>query len=216
MTRAKPSRSLKCPHCGHVGPGVQTSPRKPPRCSQCWKPITRKPLKRDRGERVWDTGRRMLWYWVERFDGPTLTLVLPFPISANVCWRNYRGMMVLSKDGRAYRKVIGEIIRRQGSVPAFGDARLKVHIMFFRGDNHKYDLRNFDKALLDALQVAGVFQDDSQIDDSHFVRGPVRRGNGCCVVQIREIKPEVQHGNESKRKKTGEEKETAGPVTHGS
>ena len=45
------------------------------------------------------------------------------------------------------------------------------------------DLANFEKAPVDALVFAGVFADDSQIDDLRLVRGSVEKP-GRVVVRL--------------------------------
>jgi crossover junction endodeoxyribonuclease RusA len=43
-------------------------------------------------------------------------------------------------------------------------------------------LDNLGKALLDALAAAGVYEDDSQIDDFRIIRCPVVSGGKVLVV----------------------------------
>ena len=45
------------------------------------------------------------------------------------------------------------------------DCRLKVDILVFPPDNRRRDLDNVLKAILDSLEDAKVFKDDSLIDD---------------------------------------------------
>jgi len=45
------------------------------------------------------------------------------------------------------------------------DCRLKVDILVFPPDNRRRDLDNVLKAVLDSLEDAKVFKDDSLIDD---------------------------------------------------
>jgi len=52
-------------------------------------------------------------------------------------------------------------------------------------DRRRRDLDNAMKALLDSLEHAGVYDDDSQIDDLRIVRGGIVPG-GACVIEIRE------------------------------
>ena len=57
-----------------------------------------------------------------------------------------------------------------------------MFISLFPPDRRKRDLDNVLKALLDALQHAGCYDDDSQLDDIRIVRCEVRKGGSCVVV----------------------------------
>lgn len=54
-------------------------------------------------------------------------------------------------------------------------------------DKRKRDLDNVAKATLDALQHAGLYDDDSQIDELRIVRGNKVDG-GLLFVNLEEIK----------------------------
>ena len=49
-------------------------------------------------------------------------------------------------------------------------------------DRRRRDIDNVGKALLDALQHAGCFDDDEQIDVLHIERRTVIKGGACRVV----------------------------------
>jgi len=55
-------------------------------------------------------------------------------------------------------------------------------VELFPPDRRKRDVDNILKALLDALTHAGVYEDDSFIDDLRVVRGAVIKGGYCRVV----------------------------------
>ena len=100
-----------------------------------------------------------------------LVIRLPWPPSLNRCWRNVKGRMLLSREGRKYRKVVGMLIPSQlGDNFVQLSGRLKVFIRAVPPDRRRRDLDNLLKAPLDALQCAGVFADDEQIDDLRIVR----------------------------------------------
>ena len=80
--------------------------------------------------------------------------------------------------------------------PGLGKAKLEVHIQAFPPDNRKRDLDNIQKVLLDALQDAGLFEDDGQIDYLSILRGPKFSG-GLIQVQI----AEKSNGNQDGEKK---------------
>lgn len=109
------------------------------------------------------------------------TLQLPLPPSMNTYWRNFRGRMVLSKAGRDYKLAVQEYVA-SNNLPKFGSARLMGIITIFPRCRRKSDLDNRIKAGLDALQDAGVFDDDSQFDLLVIARGKIKPGGGCNVV----------------------------------
>lgn len=96
------------------------------------------------------------------------TLTLPFPPTVNTYWRQFRGRAILSAKGRAYRDAaaLAAAGRRRGKIMG----RLLVMIEVYPPDKRRRDLDNLPKGVLDALCKAGVYDDDSQIDDLRIVR----------------------------------------------
>ena len=92
-----------------------------------------------------------------------MKITLPWPPSVNTYWRNVGGKVLISKKGRAYRKLIAEMVLVDGYCP-LGDARLGIHMAACPPDRRKRDLDNLPKAVFDSLQHAGLFDDDEQID----------------------------------------------------
>jgi crossover junction endodeoxyribonuclease RusA len=60
---------------------------------------------------------------------------------------------------------------------------LAVHITACPPDNRRRDLDNLLKATLDAMQHAGLYDDDSQIDSLKITRGPVEKP-GCLRITL--------------------------------
>ena len=110
---------------------------------------------------------------------------VPFPPSMNTMWRNFRGRTVLSKAGRAFREEVQNIVIDK-NIPSFGDKKLKVMMILRPRDKRKTDIDNRIKCVLDALQDAGVFDDDFQVDELSIVRGKPIKG-GAIRVLIEEI-----------------------------
>jgi len=90
-----------------------------------------------------------------------LTLSLPFPPSINHYFSYYQGRPVLSKEARAYRHLVRRMASAKGVKPLMGP--LAVRIEVHPPDNRRRDADNVQKSVLDALQHAGVFWDDSQV-----------------------------------------------------
>ena len=116
-------------------------------------------------------------------------LILPYPPTVNTYWRMVtikgRGRVLISKRGRAYRQEVGLIVMAN-RLERFGYAKLKVRIDACPPDNRRRDLDNLPKAVLDALQKAGVYSDDSNIDDLRIVRGSTVKP-GHILVDIEAI-----------------------------
>ena len=108
---------------------------------------------------------------------------LPWPPSNNVYWRRYGHVVTIGPDGKAYRKAAHAFFAANPDVK-FGDARLAVHMRLHAPTNRRYDLSNYWKCIEDSLVHAGVFDDDSQIDEHHAERGMVMPGHGQAVVTI--------------------------------
>jgi len=86
---------------------------------------------------------------------------LPYPPSANHYYRRVGPKTIISREGRRYRhKVIAALA---GLGVRMMDGPLEVHMDLFPPDRRRRDIDNAQKALLDALQHAGAYRDDSQI-----------------------------------------------------
>lgn len=96
------------------------------------------------------------------FNGITLTM--PWPPSVNKYWRTFQGRMIISAEGRSYRKAVADQVLIQRGAKHY-TGRLRVQIEAFRPDNRRRDLDNLLKAVLDGCTHAGVWEDDSNIVD---------------------------------------------------
>lgn len=91
-------------------------------------------------------------------------LTLPWPPSMNRCWRTFQGRMIISAEGRAYRKAVADQVLIQRGAKHYA-GKMKVEIEAFRPDKRRRDLDNLLKAVLDGCTHAGVWEDDSNIVD---------------------------------------------------
>lgn len=108
---------------------------------------------------------------------------LPWPPSVNRLWRSVGGRTLLSREGRRYRREVMARLAAARARPMVG--RLSVSLWLHPPDRRRRDIDNPQKALLDAMQDAGLFEDDSQIDERHTRRMAVVPG-GCVIVEIAE------------------------------
>ena len=95
-----------------------------------------------------------------------INITLPWPPSVNRYWRTFRGRMIISAEGRAYRKAVAEQVLLQGAAKNIQE-KMIVEIEAFRPDNRRRDLDNLLKAALDGCTHAGVWEDDSKIGRAH-------------------------------------------------
>lgn len=110
-----------------------------------------------------------------------LVFELPYPPSVNHYWRRVGFRTLISRGGRRYRKDVVALLAAGRAAPLRGRLELVVHV--FPPDRRRRDLDNLQKAMCDALQHAGVYADDSQIDRIDVRRGTVVPG-GKVIVEI--------------------------------
>lgn len=117
-------------------------------------------------------------------------LTLPWPPSANHYWRNIvigrSARTVISKPGREYKDDVAEIVRAEAADKKLS-CRLSVVIEAFPPDRRRRDLDNLNKSLLDAMEGAGVYENDSLIDDLRLIRREVVGKPGRVEVSISEL-----------------------------
>lgn len=114
-----------------------------------------------------------------------MILDLPYPPSVNTYWRANGKRRFISKEGVLFKTAVHAICIRD-KVTSFGDKRLNVYINIHPRSKRKFDLDNCLKAILDAMMSAGVYDDDSQIDQLSINRADQIVG-GKSVVVINEI-----------------------------
>jgi crossover junction endodeoxyribonuclease RusA len=114
-----------------------------------------------------------------------IVLTLPFPPSVNGYWRNINGRTLISAKGRAYKKAVARLAQWNYAAKQL-ESRLEVLVILHPPDRRKRDIDNSMKALLDSMQAAGVYLDDSQIDRLAIERGEIKKG-GAVIVTIKEI-----------------------------
>lgn len=111
----------------------------------------------------------------------TVSFTLPYPPSVNHYWKPFNGRMVIGKAGRDYRNAALATLCAQNVPRESLGGRLKVEMVIYNPDRRRRDLDNIQKALLDALVVGKVIDDDGNIDELHIVRGPVTPGGSVTV-----------------------------------
>ena len=113
-----------------------------------------------------------------------ITLKLPYPPSVNHYWGQVGSRKFLGKKGKEFREAvyICALNARKGTL----NARLEVKVYLYPPDKRKRDIDNVLKGLLDALEHAHVYENDSQIDRLCVTRMDVVDG-GYCEVTIAQL-----------------------------
>lgn len=112
-----------------------------------------------------------------------IALTLPWPPSVNRIWRQWKGRTLLSRDGRQYRQDVALVVM-QARAQGFGRRDVKVTAVAYLPDKRRRDLDNLAKAVCDGLQAARVFEDDAQIIESHWRKGPVDRARPRIEIVV--------------------------------
>ena len=93
-----------------------------------------------------------------------MNLRLPYPPSVNNYLMHTPRGTFRTKAANAYRSVVAGLVVQELHMQPMLSGRLAVSIELTMPDRRKRDIDNAQKCLLDSLQAAGVFRDDSQID----------------------------------------------------
>ncbi len=107
----------------------------------------------------------------------TIRIDLPWPPSVNRYWRHTKqGNTFVTKEGKAYRDEAGWLARRAMTGRRAFACLVALHLEAYPPDFRARDLDNTLKAMLDALERAGVYDNDYQVADLRIVRREVRPG----------------------------------------
>lgn len=109
-------------------------------------------------------------------------LELPWPPSINTYWRRNGARYFISSKGMNFRKEVILLAINYREKFSKND-RLKVTIEAYPPDKRRRDLDNIFKGIFDSLQHAGVYDDDSQIDDIHIIRMPSLESKVSIIIQ---------------------------------
>jgi crossover junction endodeoxyribonuclease RusA len=111
-----------------------------------------------------------------------IRLTLPWPPSINRYWRHVfrgknAGQIYITAEGKAFRAAVAQIVMLKRARLKNAGRACRVEIVAYPPDRRKRDIDNLQKATLDALTYAGVWHDDSQVDDLRIKRARDAQGN---------------------------------------
>lgn len=110
-----------------------------------------------------------------------IRLILPFPPSVNRYWRHVGRRTLISREGRQFRERVCTALARRGLQALSCD--LAVAVQLYPPDRRRRDADNYFKAALDALEHAGIYENDSQIAHLEVDKNDPEPG-GRTVVEI--------------------------------
>ncbi len=122
---------------------------------------------------------------------PVMTFRLLLPPTVNTYYRHVGPKVLISAKGRQYRGYVVDAIREIGERMQPG--RYSVSVVMMPPDRRRRDLDNLAKSLWDSLTHAGVWDDDSLVDDMRIVRGGID-SVGRVAVTIRVIDSAILAG----------------------
>ena len=114
-------------------------------------------------------------------ENPTIFISDVCPPSANTYYRNFRGRMVLSKQGRDFKKAMQERCSKLRLGKIKGQVRVGIDIRF--KDKRRRDLDNHFKAIFDAFKNV-LFDDDVEVGEIHSTRTFGCKENSGFTMEI--------------------------------
>ena len=126
---------------------------------------------------------------MQKYNMTEITLSLPLPPTINHYWGFSGHRRFLTLQAREFKFLVAYKVSQQKI--RFGDSRLCFTVTLNFKDKRRQDISNRIKALEDALVQAGLFDDDSQIDEEHIYRGEIIR-EGKALVKISVIKNKTE------------------------
>jgi len=121
-------------------------------------------------------------------------LHLPYPPSINNYWIARGNTRFVSKRGRDFKLAVQEYVAAH-QLQSFGGGAVTVDIVLRPRDARLMDIDNCIKPILDALQDAGLFDNDRQVHQVSITRGLVKKGGGGCIVVVENASPSAMEGS---------------------
>ena len=100
----------------------------------------------------------------------------------------------MSDEGRAYKQAVATTLLNSTLLNSTCNhfTSVRVEIDIHAKNNVRRDLDNFPKGIFDALTFAGVWKDDSIVDEMEIIRGYNDKKNPHIVVRIFDISTDLQ------------------------
>lgn len=120
-----------------------------------------------------------------------IKIELPYPISTNRYWRNYKGRTVLSREAKAYKQEIAYLMKQKGVKPTSKNVRLIIEVVPKQNKDGSaskvlIDLDNALKVLIDALQFV-AYENDKQVKEIRAFYSDKSSAYGAVLVSVEEM-----------------------------
>jgi crossover junction endodeoxyribonuclease RusA len=112
-----------------------------------------------------------------------ITLYLPYPPSINNYWIASGHRRFISQRGRDFKAAVSSYVIEQ-NIPKLGTIQVNIDIILRPRSKKLMDIDNCIKPILDAIQDAGVIDDDVQVAQVSIERGLIQKGGGCVVMIV--------------------------------
>jgi len=112
-----------------------------------------------------------------------ITLYLPYPPSINNYWIASGHRRFISQRGRDFKASVSSYVIEQ-NIPKLGTIQVNIDIILRPRSKKLMDIDNCIKPILDAIQDAGVIDDDVQVTKVSIERGLIQKGGGCVVMIV--------------------------------
>lgn len=116
------------------------------------------------------------------------------PTVNNYYVKTQRGLFISAKGKKFRDTLIKDVLEQLAGMEAI-DYKIRVEIVAWPPDKRIRDLDNIKKPLFDAMTHAGVWVDDSQIDQDFTYRGEPVFG-GALYIKVSEAGPLIPKGME--------------------
>lgn len=115
--------------------------------------------------------------------------------SINKYYRSYQGRVLISKEGREFKKEFELLLHNYEKV--YG--KIKLTILLYFKDNRKRDLDNYNKVIIDCLKNK-LFEDDDQVYQLYMEKY-IGCGYDKICVQVDKLEEDIQPVEKKSRRK---------------
>ena len=112
-----------------------------------------------------------------------ILMYLPYPPSINNYWIASGHRRFISQRGKDFKAAVSEYVIEH-EIPKLGGIQVIVDIILRPQNKRLMDIDNCIKPILDAIQDAGVIDDDVQVAKVTIERGLVHKGGSCVVMVV--------------------------------
>ena len=131
----------------------------------------------------------------------TVRITTPFPPTLNHNVARNGKRYFRDKNYDAFIELVGYEWRRVQPRKWDVNRRFAISIQLFYDSKRRYDVDNRVKPILDALTKAGVWQDDSQVDDVRVTRCGIDKEKSRAEVAIIPLAEAVESAKPTRKKK---------------